>query len=183
MKTKKKLIRSLSILLVALMAIAVHSLWKYPARKEPPANPGLYKVIAVHDGDTVTIRTNDREEKVRLIGIDAPELAQKPWGQRAKAHLEEILSASDRTVSLECDIEKQDRYGRRLAYLKTEGGEMVNQRMLRDGYAVLFTIPPNVRYVEALRKAQAEARQGGLGIWGEKGLKETPKDYRERKRR
>lgn len=178
MKTKKKLVRSLSILLVVLTAILVQSL-----RKEPPAKPGLYRVTAVHDGDTVTVRTNDREEKVRLIGIDAPELAQKPWGGRAKAHLEEILSASDRTVSLEYDIEKQDRYGRRLAYLRTKGGEMVNQRMLKDGYAVLLTIPPNVRYVEALRKAQADARKGGLGIWGAGGLRETPKDYRERKRR
>lgn len=52
--------------------------------------------------------------------------------------------------------------------------------MLNDGYAVFFTVPPNVKHVGALRDAQSHARERGLGIWGRDGLKATPGDYRKR---
>ena len=57
---------------------------------------------------------------------------------------------------------------------------MLNMRMVKDGYAVLLTIPPNIKYVDELRTAQNEARQHKRGIWGGKGLKESPGDYRKR---
>lgn len=56
-----------------------------------------YIVTEIHDGDTVSIITSSffgafvKTEKVRLIGIDAPELGQEPWGKRAKNHLKKII--------------------------------------------------------------------------------------------
>jgi micrococcal nuclease len=137
-------------------------------------------VVKVHDGDTLSVLIGRKKERVRLTGIDAPELGQRPWGARAKRHLEELINSSGRTVSLEPDVQRRDKYGRLLAYLWSGDGKLVNLEMLNDGYAVLFTVPPNVKHVDALRDAQRHARERGLGIWGRDGLKETPGDYRKR---
>jgi len=137
-------------------------------------------VIRVHDGDTISVIMQAKKEKVRLVGIDAPELGQRPWGERAKKYLETLVDASDRRVRLECDVAQRDTYGRSLAYVWTENGEMINILMVKSGHAVLYTIPPNVRYAHELREAQKEARDMGVGIWSEKGLKEMPGDYRKR---
>lgn len=119
-----------------------------------------------------------RKERVRLIGIDAPELAQKPWGMKAKKHLEEILDKAGRTVTLEFDIDRRDKYGRLLGYLWTPDGRLINLLMVKDGYATLFTFPPNVKHVKVLRDGQNYARERGLGVWGRDGLREAPRDYR-----
>jgi len=55
---------------------------------------------------------------------------------------------------------------------------MINLLMLKNGYAMLYTFPPNVKYVNELQDAQREARDKRRGIWSEKGLKERPGDYR-----
>jgi len=137
-------------------------------------------VIRVHDGDTISVIMQAKKEKVRLVGIDAPELGQRPWGERAKKYLETLVDASARRVRLEFDVAQRDKYGRFLAYVWTENGEMINLLMVKSGHAVLYTIPPNVRHTHELRQAQKEARDMRLGIWSEKGLKEMPSDYRKR---
>lgn len=135
-------------------------------------------VVKVHDGDTVSVILNSRKEKVRLIGIDAPEIGQQPWGEETKKYLESLLSSSGWKIKLEYDVERRDKYGRILAYLRTADGKLINLQMVRSGYAMLFTVPPNVRYVNELKAAQQEARERKLGIWGVRGLKERPEDYR-----
>ena len=136
------------------------------------------RVITVHDGDTVSVVIGQKTEKVRLLGIDAPEMGQRPWGAKAKRHLEELLSRSGWMVSLEFDIRKRDKYGRLLAYLRGKDNRLINLEMVEDGYAVLFTLPPNVKYADELRTGQRLAREKGLGIWGKDGLKEMPLDYK-----
>lgn len=135
-------------------------------------------VVRVHDGDTISVILNGKREKVRLIGIDAPELDQRPWGSKAKKHLEKLMGIANWIVSLEFDAERRDKYGRLLCYVLTSDKKMINLQMLEEGYAMLFTVPPNVKYIDKLRKAQYEARQQRLGIWGSEGLKESPGDYR-----
>lgn len=138
----------------------------------------LVPVLSVNDGDTVSVRINKKQEKVRLAGIDAPELAQAPWGEAAQKHLDALLHAAGRKVRIEYDVEKRDQYGRILAYLWTDDGRFVNLLMIQDGYAMLYTLPPNVKYENELRSAQTSAREGKRGIWSEEGLKEKPRDYR-----
>ena len=150
------------------------------ARGGPVSSAISARVVRVHDGDTVSVMIGRKRERVRLIGIDAPELGQVPWGRKAKKHLEELLDRSGWTVELEPDVEKRDKYGRLLAYLWTKDGRLINLEMINHGYAVLFTFPPNVKHVKELTEGQRRARELGLGIWGRDGLKEAPVDYRRR---
>jgi micrococcal nuclease len=134
----------------------------------------------VHDGDTVTLMIDGRMRKTRLIGIDAPEMNQRPWGRRAKEHLIDILNHTDWMVTMETDAVLTDKYDRSLVYLWTNTNELINERMVLDGFAVLFTIKPNVRYRDRFSRAEKLARQEKKEIWGPNGLKESPVKYREK---
>lgn len=178
MSTKKRRTGNL-LAMVFFMLVAGFYLVseKYPFAGRQEADSSV-PVIAVHDGDTVSVLLGRKKEKIRLIGIDAPEMGQKPWGEGAKNYLESILNASGQKVRIERDVEERDTYGRTLAYLWTTKGEMVNVMMLRSGYALLYSFPPNVKYVQELTEAQTEARNSRAGVWSESGLQEKPGDYR-----
>lgn len=161
--------------------LLVCCLWSFGIDQSPAADQTSgVRVIKVHDGDTVTLMINGRMRKTRLIGIDAPEMNQRPWGRRAKEHLVDILDRSGWTVTVETDAVMLDKYGRSLVYLWTNENELINERMVRDGYAVLFTIKPNVRYRDKFSRAEKLARQESREIWGPNGLKEAPVKYREK---
>lgn len=181
MNLKNRKFRNVN-LLTSLIFIIVAVFYLINENKSPTAEKttgSLVSVTSISDGDTVTLKIGKREEKVRLIGIDAPELAQKPWGDKSKEFLQSIISSSGWKVSIEYDIERRDKYGRLLAYLRTPNGNLINREILENGYAMLFTVPPNVKYVNELTTAQYEARKKKLGIWSsDKGLKQKPVDYR-----
>ncbi|MHB8880801.1 MAG: thermonuclease family protein [Thermodesulfovibrionales bacterium] len=147
-------------------------------RNPESAAQGSVRVEKVYDGDTVGVILGRRTEKLRLIGIDAPEAGQRPWGKRSREHLQEIISNGSWNVVLEYDVVKRDKFERHLVYLRTPDGRLINEMMVRDGYAALFTIPPNVRYADLFTRAQKEAREKRLGIWGKNGLRQAPSDYR-----
>lgn len=138
------------------------------------------RVIRVNDGDTITLRMYGKIYRVRLIGFDAPEMGQEPWGKKAREHLRTMLKDSKWNVSVETDVEKYDKYGRLLVYVWTKDKTFINEKMLTDGYAVLFTFPPNTKYIDLFKKAQSTARQNGSGIWGPDGLKERPVEYKKK---
>jgi micrococcal nuclease len=169
--------KALALIVFLVLALVTILQDKFVSRTTA-GNGGFVRVTSVHDGDTISVMFGNREERVRLIGIDAPELGQKPWGMKAKRKLQEMIRNSDRSVRVEMDVEERDKYGRLLAYLWTKDGRLINEEMLKAGYAFLYTIPPNVRYVERLRRAQEMAVQKKKGVWGEKGLDERPSDYR-----
>lgn len=135
----------------------------------------IEKVI---DGDSVEANIGGKREQIRFIGIDAPELSQKPWGKRSKKYLEDLISASGWQARIEYDVEKRDKYDRILAYLWSRNDKLINEEILINGYAVLFTFPPNVKHIDRLRAAQVIARENKRGIWGREGLKQLPSDYR-----
>ena len=169
------------------MGIALLAVFHFFLLRDVDAAPRPHtvsaRVVAVHDGDTLSVVIGRKKERVRLIGIDAPELGQRPWGAIARKYLRELVTLSGNSVALEFDLEKRDKYGRLLAYVRTLDNKLINLEMVRNGYAVLFTFPPNVKYVERLREGQRYAREGGLGIWGRDGLKEMPGDYRRKHQR
>lgn len=172
----KSFVDQISSSSLLLLALSVFLLFPSGHSATAPSRRDA-RVVAVNDGDSVTIVMNGMKYRTRLIGIDAPEMGQEPWGRKAREHLRALLKGYRWRVSVEEDVEQHDKYNRLLVYLWMDG-EMLNERMLRDGYAVLFTIQPNSKYVDRFRKAQQNARENKKGIWGPEGLKERPLDYK-----
>ncbi len=136
------------------------------------------RVVSVHDGDTMQVEVDGRREKIRLVGIDSPEMSQAPWGERARDFTRGL--ALDKDVRVETDVQPRDRYGRLLGYVYV-GTTFVNLEVIRSGHAVLLTYPPNVKHVDAFTAAQTAARAKGLGLWDPKApLSETPYQFRHR---
>lgn len=120
----------------------------------------------VHDGDTVFL---DDGEKVRLIGIDTPELGRDerppdPGAIEARDRLRELVAASE-AITLRRGIDERDKYGRLLAHLYADGDNLQAQ-LLAEGHAVPLIIPPNLTHLDCYRQATAEARAGRHGLWG-----------------
>jgi len=150
----------------------------------PTASIGKDEVVVVNvvDGDTIRVRYQGAIESVRFLGIDAPEHDQEEWGERATNRLKSLVPPGS-VVVLEFDVQKRDKYNRLLGYVFTKDGVFVNEIMLKEGLAMLYTFPPNVKYVDRLRNAQTLARGNNVGIWGPNGLSMTPQEYRKSKKR
>jgi micrococcal nuclease len=126
------------------------------------------RVTRVVDGDTAMMLLGGDEVRVRFIGIDTPESVapDQPvecYGKQASAYTTSRLEG--RTVRLELDVERTDRYGRTLAYVWI-GHELFNETLVAQGYALVTTYPPDVKYVDRFVAAQREAREAGRGLWG-----------------
>lgn len=129
-------------------------------------------VKKVIDGDTILLLSG---EKVRYIGIDAPEMHHKnkdvmEMGEKAKQFNQSLVGG--KKIRLEYDVEQYDKYGRVLAYVYLPaqagvGGTFVNAAMVKEGYAQVYTFPPNVKYQELFLKLQKEARDAGKGLWAD----------------
>jgi micrococcal nuclease len=105
-------------------------------------------VVHVVDGDTIHVELDGRIEKVRYIGVNAPEIhhptkGEEPGGREAREVNRRL--AEGKAVRLELDVRERDRNGRLLAYVFVDG-TMVNAELVRLGYAQVMTVPPNVRY-------------------------------------
>lgn len=128
-------------------------------------------VVRVVDGDTIRVLIDGVEERVRYIGIDAPELSHptrglEPFGPEAAAFNEQL--AGGRRLCLERDVSDRDRFGRLLRYAWLEDGTMVNVRLLEAGLARVVTFPPDVKYIESVfLPAQQAAAKSGTGLWSE----------------
>ena len=130
----------------------------------------FFVVTKVIDGDTFWVDDGSPNgQKIRLIGIDAPESRKTGrkeiqfFGGEAKAYLKSLLEGNK--VRLEFDAGRKDRYGRTLAYAYLEDGTFVNAELIKEGYAMALTIPPNVKFAEQFAKLQDQARQGKKGLW------------------
>ncbi len=133
-------------------------------------------VASVTDGDTFRCTNGIR---VRLLGIDSPEKGQGPAYQEARRGLLRYLHPRE-IVELEADVRPHDQYGRTLAYVWV-GDTLVNEALVRDGWAVLYTVPPNVRHVERLRRAEADAQAEGRGVWSDGKVNCRPAEFRKGK--
>lgn len=132
------------------------------------------RVAWVTDGDTVVLEGG---QKVRLLGIDAPELEKEGQPADFLAHqAKRVLAdlAQGQRVRLEYDELRYDRYGRVLAHLILPDGTNLSREMVRQGLARVYTIPPNVRYREELLSAQREAIQAKRAIWMEALKQDEP---------
>jgi micrococcal nuclease len=127
-------------------------------------------VTAIYDGDTVKVRLAGRtDERVRLIGVDSPELDDARERVRLMAFLAKRFTFSrlyQTTVELLPGPEKRDTYGRLLAYIRTENGEMFSEVLCREGYAFAYLkFPFDETWKKKLKEAETSARQAGRGLW------------------
>ncbi len=127
------------------------------------------QVVRVVDGDTIQVCCvfGDRV-KVRDICVDTPETHHpmrgvEPYGMEAAEANRKLVDGE--TVRLEFDVEQRDRYGRLLAYVYLEDGTFVNACLVENGYAMVMTVPPNVKHQGLFLKLQREAREARRGLW------------------
>lgn len=179
-----------STLLLALVAVLVvaagaFAAWLSFGQTSPAA--GAFeeaRIVRVVDGDTLVVNVGGKDEKLRLIGIDAPEsvsadaAANVPEGELASAYLEDLVKPGQ-TVYLQKDTSDTDKYGRLLRYVWLEQPhdpitlddvrtKMVNGILVADGFAQAKRYKPDVAYAEQLEKLQSEAvsqRNGVSYLW------------------
>ncbi|WP_416828992.1 excalibur calcium-binding domain-containing protein [Ectobacillus polymachus] len=124
-------------------------------------------VIGVVDGDTITVKIDDKEEKVRFTLVDTPETKNpstpvEPWGPEASDFTTQQLLGKQ--VGLEFDSQERDQYGRLLAYVWI-GNELFNGTLLDKGFARVAVYPPNTKYENQLKTIQDHSKNGKSGIW------------------
>ena len=139
-----------------------------------PGDTMRCRVSRISDGDSMQCGSAGR---IRLLLIDAPELAQGAAGAEARRALERILPVGT-AVTVETDVRPRDTYKRLLAYVYLPNGRMANEEMARSGYATSLVYPPNVKYVERIRRAVADAQTAKRGLWASGFFDCSPRDYR-----
>ena len=144
----------------------------------------IYQVSDIVDGDTYKVLIQNEEFKVRLLGIDTPESSNNTktrrdsqrdgqdvqeivaLGKLATEFVHNYLNEGD-SVRLELDVEHFDRYDRILAYIYLMDGRMMNEILIREGYAYVMTYAPNIKYQEIFLEAFKDARENKRGLWAD----------------
>lgn len=133
--------------------------------------------LSAIDGDSMVVKYKGRSQEVRLIGVDAPEWGQE-YGTQAKCFA--LNFCYSKTLRLEFDKERKDRYGRLLAYVYC-GDRMLNEELIRAGMAIAIMVKPNSKYYERFKAVEAQAKKKKQGFWLRGGLKQTPAQWRKAK--
>ncbi len=121
-------------------------------------------VARVIDGDTIELADG---RTVRYIGIDTPETKHPTkgvqcFGKEASMHNQSLVLGKN--VVLENDVSTTDRYGRLLKYVWLDG-ELINYRLVAEGYALASSYPPDIARQATFREAENQARLSSLGLW------------------
>lgn len=138
-----------------------------PTEKKP-----LYPVVKVIDGDTIVVKINNKNEVVRLLGINTPETVdpRRPvecFGREASNKAKEILSG--KKVFLEADPSQADRdkYKRLLRYVFLEDGTFFNKLMIMEGFAFEYTYYIPYKYQKEFKEAEKKAKEAKKGLWAD----------------
>ena len=139
-------------------------------------------VVKVTDGDTLTIKRNEKKEKIRLLLVDTPESVKEgvdpqPFSIEASNFVKQLLPEGTK-VTVEPGVKghEYDKYNRMLAYVYVNG-EMLNKTLIREGFArVGFIYEPNTRYLDEFLKIQEQAKKEKKNIWSINGYV-TSKGY------
>lgn len=163
---------------LGLISLSIQAVPQKPA-PEPSAKSvqGLQGekalVTKVVDGDTLEVQISGNDFKVRLVGIDTPETVDPRrsvgcFGKQASGEVKNLLSGKE--VILQKDITNTDKYKRllRYVYLPLENGNLlfVNDYLVREGFAKVYTYPPDVKFNKQFLEAQQFARENKKGLWG-----------------
>lgn len=157
-----------------------------PNRNDNAITVQVQRIVSGHTIEVVDpTRQPPRSDRVRLIGIEAPDLKQHPWGAAAKARLEQILSTKTGQqlvlipVILEPDVKPEpDNAGRWPAYV-WQNDVLINEQLVKEGFVLAAPRVPNNKYDTRLARAQEYARIMGYGIWNPaQPMRLTPAEFR-----
>ena len=172
----------LSLLLALFVYVGQRAGWVEPAEQTAVMRqPGLYQVLRVEDGDTLTVDMNGTSERVRFIGVDTPE-TQDPrvpvqcFGQAAGQFTKTLIGSSDVRLEADPTNTNRDRYNRLLRYVYMPDGRLVNAEIIKSGYGFAYTLFPFEK-LEEFRALELTAREQDLGLWGACDVQES-KDKR-----
>lgn len=137
----------------------------------------MVKVVRAIDGDTIEI---EGKIKVRYIGINTPEIYHDTTGKKTgeqcfanESYLENKKLVEGKTVTLIKDVSDKDKYGRLLRYVYVDPSEssgqatFINDYLIKNGYAKIMTIKPDIKYSQQFKTDQADAKTNNLGIWNQ----------------
>lgn len=121
----------------------------------------------IADGDTLFVKIFKKKETIRLLGINTPEINGKYtrkefFGKEASAYTRKLVKR--KTIRLEYDSEKRDKYNRLLAYVYLPDGRMLNRLLIKNGYARVYRFFKYKKKKEFIRLEQA-AKENCLGLW------------------
>jgi micrococcal nuclease len=147
------------------------SIWATVAVAAAQQAPVPATVLNVVDGDTVEVQLEDgRTERVRLIGIDTPEIVDPAqpvqcFGAEASARAHVLLDGQSVALELDATQGERDFFGRLLAYVWLPDSRNFGETMLADGFAHEYTYSQAYMYVDAFKAAQDTAMANQAGLW------------------
>lgn len=129
-------------------------------------------VTRVIDGDTFVIKVNGEEERIRLLGINTPEMDDeraivKCLAQKATEKAQELVEGKQVRLQSDNSQSNKDRYGRLLRYVFLEDNTNVNLELIKQGYAYEYTYDAPYLFQDEFKLAQNSAEHQKLGLWGE----------------
>lgn len=129
---------------------------------------GTGTVVSVTDGDTLRLEVGEAEFRVRLIGVDTPEVFpdEQCYGPEAESALA-ALAPPGSTIGYAYDRDARDRFDRELMYLFTADGTSINLELVAQGFGEAVLFEPNDLYWNDLQAAERAAQNAGLGLWGQ----------------
>jgi endonuclease YncB( thermonuclease family) len=173
--------------LVLLLSIYLFSSWWFPLLlgQTPQALPPIpvtpveatevvrveASLLKVVDGDTLTVMLNGVETKLRLIGIDTPELAsatqsEQCYASQAKQRLQQITQGKKLLLEKDPTQGEVDKYGRSLVYLFLPDSVNINLQLINEGYAREYTYNKPYKYKQDFLAAELRAKNLQIGVWG-----------------
>jgi micrococcal nuclease len=171
MKKKRILVSLISLIVIVLM-----SFFLAENHEEERDIVGVrqdersFLVTKVIDGDTIMVEIDGLEKRIRLIGIDTPELVHpnRPvecFATEASSKMKELVSGKNVVLKSDSTQDDIDRYGRLLRYVSTTDGVDINFTMIEQGYAFEYTYKYPYEKQEIYKNAQKYARENKLGLW------------------
>lgn len=131
---------------------------------------GPFPVLSVTDGDTIRVSVNGQSTRVRLIGIDTPEVKDpgtpvQCFGREASRRAQELMTGAQVWLEYDPSQGRHDRFGRTLAYVWLNDNLLVNHQMVSEGFAHEYTYDDPYKYRDTFRDAQQAAQTAEVGLW------------------
>jgi micrococcal nuclease len=138
-----------------------------PAEPAPADEGGLVPVVSVTDGDTIRVRVAGVTERVRVIGIDTPELrSDECYAQQAASKMQSLVQSKQVRLTGDPTQSDRDRFDRLLRHVALPDGRQVAEILIAGGFGEEYTYDAPYAGRDAYRAAQEAAREAGSGIWG-----------------